>query len=67
MEQNDFSNFGRVSHKEHFCEIILKSGDWARRCHLKKLLTDGGTTDGRPISITIAYLERFMLRRAKKI
>ena len=39
-----FSNFGRGSLKEHFCEIILKSGLWPRRrCHLKKLLTDRWT------------------------
>ena len=30
------SNFDRGSPKEHFCEIILKSGYWPRRrCHLK--------------------------------
>ena len=27
-EQNHFSNFGRGSSKEHFCEIILKSTHW---------------------------------------
>ena len=26
MERNNFSNFGKGSPKEHFCEIILKSG-----------------------------------------
>ena len=32
-ERNHFSNFGRGSPKEHFCEIILKSGHWpSRRC-----------------------------------
>ena len=31
----DFSNFGRWSPKKHFCEIILKSVHWSRRCHLK--------------------------------
>ena len=35
MKQNHFSNFGRGSPKEHFCEIILKSGHWPRRCCLK--------------------------------
>ena len=36
MELNHFSNFGRRSPKEHFCEIILKSGHWPkRRCRLK--------------------------------
>ena len=35
-QQNNFSNFGRESPKEHFCEIILKSGHWPRRrCCLK--------------------------------
>ena len=39
MEQKDFSNFGRGSPKEHFCEIILKSGHWSRRrCYLKVFL-----------------------------
>ena len=39
MEPNNFSNFGRGSPKEHFCEIILKSGHWSRRrCHLKVFL-----------------------------
>ena len=33
------SNFDRWSPKEHFCEIILKSGHWSRRrCHLKVFL-----------------------------
>ena len=33
------SNFDRGSPKEHFCEIILKSGYWpGRRCHLKVFL-----------------------------
>ena len=31
VERNDFSHFGRGSPKEHFCEIILKSGHWSRR------------------------------------
>ena len=31
MEWNHFSNFGRGSPKEHFCEIILKSGQWPKR------------------------------------
>ena len=36
VEQNDFSNFSRGSPKEHFYEIIWKSGYWSkRRCHLK--------------------------------
>ena len=30
-EQNHFSNFGRGSSKEHFCEIISKSSHWPRR------------------------------------
>ena len=35
-KQNHFSNFGRVSSKEHFCEIILKSTHWPwRRGRLK--------------------------------
>ena len=34
-----FRNFDRGSPKEHFCEIILKSGHWPwRRCHLKVFL-----------------------------
>ena len=33
-----FSNFGRGSPKEEFCEIILKSVHWSRRCHLKVFL-----------------------------
>ena len=37
MERNDFSNFGRGSPKEDFCEFILKSFHWSRRCHLKVL------------------------------
>ena len=37
--QNDFSNFGRGSPKEHSCEIILKSVHWSRRrCHLNVFL-----------------------------
>ena len=35
-EQNHFSNFGKGVLREHFCEIILKSGPWPRRrCCLK--------------------------------
>ena len=35
-EQNHFSNFGRVSAKDYFCEIILKSTHWPwRRGRLK--------------------------------
>ena len=35
-ERNHFRSFGRGSPKEHFCEIILKSGHWPRgRCRLK--------------------------------
>ena len=36
---NNFSYFCRGSPKEHFCEIILKSGHWSRRrYHLKVFL-----------------------------
>ena len=40
MEWSDFSNFGKgSSSKDHFCEIILKSGHWSTmRCHLKVFL-----------------------------
>ena len=31
MERNSLSNFGRVSPKEPFCKIILKSMNWLRR------------------------------------
>ena len=31
MEQNDLSNFGRQSPKEHSCIIISKSMHWLRR------------------------------------
>ena len=31
---DDFSNFGRGSPNKSFCEIILKSVHWARRCRL---------------------------------
>ena len=38
-KQNHFSNFGKGSLEEHFCEIILKSGHRSkRRCHLKVFL-----------------------------
>ena len=38
-EWNRFSNFGRGSPMEHFCEIILKSGHWPRRrCCFKVFL-----------------------------
>ena len=30
VEQNDFSDFGRGSFKEQFCETILKLGQWPR-------------------------------------
>ena len=39
MERNQSSNCDRGSPKEHFCEIILKSGHWPwRRCRLKVFL-----------------------------
>ena len=44
-EQNHFSNFGRGSSKEHFCEIILKSTHWPwRRGRLKgfSIFSSGG-------------------------
>ena len=31
VKWNHFSNFGKGSPKEHFCEIILKLGHWPRR------------------------------------
>ena len=31
-------HFGRRSPKEQFCEIILKSGHWPRKCPLKFFL-----------------------------
>ena len=34
VELNHFSNFGRGSPKEHFREIILKSGHWPRKTML---------------------------------
>ena len=37
--QTRFSNFGNGSPEEHFCEIILKLGNWPRkRCRLKGFL-----------------------------
>ena len=39
VERNDFSNFGKGSTKQHFCEIILKSVHGSRRrCHLNVFL-----------------------------
>ena len=38
VEWNNFSNFDRGSPKEHFCETILKSVHWSRRCHLSFFL-----------------------------
>ena len=39
MERNHFNNFGSGLSKEHFCEIILKSGYWPRiRWYLKVFL-----------------------------
>ena len=36
---NHFSNFGRETPKDNFCEIILKSGHWPwSRCYLKIFL-----------------------------
>ena len=37
-EWNHFGSFGRGSPKEHFCEIILKSGHWPSRCCLMVFL-----------------------------
>ena len=31
MEWNDFSNFGRGSPKEQFCDIVLKMVHWPRK------------------------------------
>ena len=38
VEWNHFTNFGRASLKEHFCEIILQSGHWPRRYCLQVFL-----------------------------
>ena len=37
-KRNHFNNFGRESLKERFCEIVLKSSHWPRRCRLKVFL-----------------------------
>ena len=45
VERDDFSNFGRESTQEHFCENILKSSHLPRRrCHLKvfSIFSSGG-------------------------
>ena len=51
MDQNHLNNFGRPSCKDHTWQVLSNLGHWfQRRCHLKKLLTDGRTharTDGR--------------------
>ena len=38
VEQNHLWNFGRRHHEEKFCEIILNSNQWFRRCHLNIFL-----------------------------
>ena len=38
-EQNHLCNFGRGHYEEQFCEIILNSGQWSRRCRLKDFLS----------------------------
>ena len=60
MEQNDFSNFGRGSPKDHFCEIILKSVHWSRRrCRLKvcSIFSSGGNFVQSRITILAILLE----------
>ena len=37
-EQNHLCNSGRGHHKEQFCEMVLNSDQWFRRCSLKKFL-----------------------------
>ena len=39
VEWNHLCNFGRGYYKEQFCEIILNSGQWFRRCRLKEFLS----------------------------
>ena len=73
MERNDFNNFGRGSPKEHFCEIILKSGHWPmRKCHLKvfSIFSSGGhivqwsktilaiLVEGHPSNISVIFFNR---------
>ena len=37
-EQNYLCNFGRVYHKEKFCEIIFNLNQWFSRCRLQDFL-----------------------------
>ena len=70
LEFNLLNNFGRVSPKEHPCQVSSWLAQWfrRRRC-LKKLWTthDGRrTTDAGHWAITKAHHEHFVLRWAKK-
>ena len=38
MEQNLLGNYGKEYYEEHFCENILSSDQWVRRCCLKYFL-----------------------------
>ena len=38
-QRNHLCNFGRGYQEEQFCEIILKLGQWFRRCILKDFLS----------------------------
>ena len=38
-ERNHLCNFGRGCYEEQFCEIILNSSLWFRRCRLKDFLS----------------------------
>ena len=56
-ERNNFSNFGKGSLEEHFCEIILKSGHWPRRrCCLKVFYFSSGGHFVQQSGIILAIL-----------
>jgi len=65
--QNHLHNFGRGPPRDHSCEVWSKYNEWfqRRRCLSKKVYGRRTTDDGqRPV--TIAHLEHFVLRWAKK-
>ena len=67
------SNFTRGHHEVHFCEIILNSDQWFRRCCLKDFLSGAlaallfGVEEPQSFEISLNLLQWFRRRcRSKK-
>ena len=70
VEQNHMCNFGRRSHEEQFCEMILNLDQlFRRRCHLKIFLicSSGGPLFQRSSTICAILVDGIMRNNSLKL